>query len=178
MSRVGKMPIVIPPGVRVEVEGSLVRVTGPKGVLQRKVHPDMRVLVEDGKVVVLRPSDSKQHKALHGLTRSLIANMTEGVTKGFEKTLLLEGVGYRASMSKGKLVLNVGFSHPVEIEPPEDIHVEVPNPTTVVVRGCDKEKVGQLAARIRAVKPPEPYKGAGIRYAGEKVRRKVGKSGK
>lgn len=178
MSRVGKKPIPIPGEVSVEVRGNVVTVRGPRGELSREVHPEMTVEVADGTVRVRRPSDSRQHRSLHGLTRSLVANMVEGVTRGFQKGLELVGTGYRASKSGTKLVLSVGFSHPVEVVPPTGIEIEVPNPATVVVKGNDKELVGQVAANIRAVRRPEPYLGKGIRYAGERVRRKVGKTGK
>lgn len=178
MSRVGKVPIALPPGVKVVVEGDRVSVKGPLGELSRRVHPDMKVHVEDGRVIVARPSDERQHRALHGLTRTLIANMVLGVTRGFRKELALVGTGYRAVKTGQKLVLTLGFSHPVEFVPPAGIAFEVPTPATVSVTGSDCELVGQVAARIRAAKPPEPYLGKGIRYAGEHVRRKVGKTGK
>jgi len=178
MSRVGRVPVKIPAGVTVEVRGNAVVVRGPKGELSREFHPDMTIKVEAGSVIVERPSDEKKHKSLHGLTRTLIANMVEGVTKGYEKSLELVGVGYRAAKGGRKLTLTVGYSHPVEIDPPEGIEFEVPNPTLIVVKGRDKELVGQMAASIRDVRPPEPYQGKGIRYAGEKVRRKAGKAGK
>ncbi len=178
MSRVGKAPITIPNGVDVKIKGNTVTVKGPKGELSQDFHPDMTVKIEDGKIVVQRPSDERQHRSLHGLTRSLIANMIEGVTKGFSKSLQLVGTGYRASLSGRKLVLSVGYSHPVEITPPEGIQIEVPNPTAIRVHGIDKQLVGEVAAKIRAVKKPEPYLGKGIRYEGERVRRKMGKAGK
>ncbi|MEW6082475.1 MAG: 50S ribosomal protein L6 [Bacillota bacterium] len=178
MSRVGIKPIAVPPNVDVTVNGDSVAVKGPKGELSRKIHQDMKIVLEDGRVQVSRPSESKEHKSLHGLTRSLIANMVEGVSRGYQKALELVGVGYRASKSGEKLVLAVGYSKPVEFDPPEGIEIDVPNPTYIIVRGSDKEVVGQTAARIRQVRPPEPYQGKGIRYAGEKVRRKVGKAGK
>ncbi len=178
MSRVGRQPVAIPAGVQVTVDGNTVKVKGPKGELTRTFHRDMIIELADNKIVVRRPSDERLHKALHGLTRTLIANMVEGVTKGYERALELVGTGYRASKVGNKLVLSVGFSHPVEIEPPAGITVEVPNPASIIIRGVDKELVGQFAANVRAVKPPEPYLGKGIRYAGEKVRRKVGKAGK
>lgn len=182
MSRVGKVPIPIPPGVQVQVEGNVVRVKGPKGELVREVHSAMQVSVEDGKIVVRRPDDTRQHRALHGLTRTLIANMVTGVTQGYEKTLVLEGVGYRASKQGRKLVLHVGYSHPVEYVPPEGIEIEVPAPNTVVVRGIDKELVGNVAATIRRQRPISRYKYAdgprGIRYADEKPMLKPVKAGK
>ncbi len=178
MSRVGRKPVPIPEGVRVEIRDHTVTVQGPRGELSRQIHRDMVVAIENGQVLVKRPSDDREHRALHGLTRSLIANLIEGVTRGYARTLELVGTGYRASKSGGKLVITVGYSHPVEVEPPPGIDIEVPNPTTVVVRGADKEAVGQWAANIRSIRRPEPYLGKGIRYAGEKVRRKVGKAGK
>jgi large subunit ribosomal protein L6 len=178
MSRVGKKPIEIPSGVTVTVNGNTVTVKGPKGELTRTFHPDMTIKVEDNVITVTRPSDEKRHRALHGTTRSLLANMVEGVSKGYEKALELVGVGYRAAKQGKKLVLNVGFSHPVEIEPEEGLEIEVPSQTKIVVKGADKQRVGELAANIRAVRPPEPYKGKGIRYEGEVVRRKEGKTGK
>ena len=178
MSRTGLKPIPIPDGVNVTIDGSHVTVKGPKGELTRHFHPDMIIQQEENELVVKRPSDSKEHKALHGTTRSLLANMVEGVTKGFEKTLELVGVGYRAQKSGNKLVLNVGYSHPVEIEPEKGIEIEVPDQNKIVVKGIDKERVGELAANIRAVRKPEPYKGKGIRYENENVRRKEGKTGK
>lgn len=178
MSRIGRRPIPLPPGVEVTVDGNVVRVKGPKGELVRKVHPDMQVAVENGHVVVRRPSDERQHRALHGLTRTLVANMVEGVTRGYEKALELVGTGYRAAKSGNKLTLTVGFSHPVEMVPPPGIQIDVPRPTEIRISGSDKELVGQFAADVRAVRPPEPYLGKGIRYVGEKVRRKVGKAGK
>jgi len=177
MSRIGKQPIPVPEGVEVQVEGNNVRVKGPKGQLERELHRDMIIKYEDGRLLVERPSDNKLHRGLHGLTRTLINNMVVGVTAGFKKNLELVGVGYRASKQGSKLVLAVGYSHPVEIEPETGIEIEVPAPTKVSVKGLDKEKVGALAAVIRAVREPEPYKGKGIRYEGEVVRRKVGKAG-
>ncbi|MBX6350138.1 MAG: 50S ribosomal protein L6 [Clostridia bacterium] len=178
MSRVGRRPIPIPEGVTVEIEGRRVRVRGPRGELAREVPEPIEVVREDGLLRVTRPDDERRNRALHGLVRTLIANMVTGVTAGFEKTLEIVGTGYRAQLSGAKLVLVVGYSHPVEIEPPPGVTVEVPSPNTVVVKGADKEAVGQLAARIRSVRKPEPYLGKGIRYQGERVRRKVGKTGK
>lgn len=178
MSRVGTKPVAVPPNVDVEIDGSSVKVKGPKGELSRRIHQDIKVNLEDGRILVERPSESKVHKSLHGLTRSLIANMVEGVSDGYQKALELVGVGYRASKAGDRLVLSVGYSKPVEFDPPEGIQIDVPSPTSVVVKGSDKEKVGEIAARIRRVRPPEPYQGKGIRYAGERVRRKVGKAGK
>lgn len=178
MSRVGKKPIEIPAGVTVTVNGSTVTVKGPKGELTRAFHPDMTITVEDNILTVSRPSDAKEHRTLHGTICSLLANMVEGVSKGYEKGLELVGVGYRASKQGKKLVLSVGYSHPVEIEPEQGLEIEVPSQTKIVVKGADKQRVGELAANIRAVRSPEPYKGKGIRYEGEVVRRKEGKTGK
>ncbi len=178
MSRIGKAPIQIPSGVDVKLDGNVIRVKGPKGELTRTLHKDMIVKIENGALLVSRPSDARNHKALHGLTRTLIANMVEGVTKGFSKTLELKGTGYRASKSGRKLTLQVGYSHPVEIEPPEGIEFTVPAPNQVVVSGINKEVVGQVASNVRAVRPPEPYLGKGIMYQGERIRRKAGKTGK
>lgn len=178
MSRVGRKPVPIPAGVEVTVEGQLVRVKGPRGTLEREFHPDMHITLKDRVLTVERPSDEPFHRALHGLTRVLLANMVTGVTQGFEKSLQLEGVGYRAAKSGSKLVLTVGYSHPVEMEPPPGIEFDVPAPNRIVVRGADKELVGQVAARVREVRPPEPYKGKGIMYVGERIRRKAGKAGK
>lgn len=173
MSRIGRKPIEIPSGVTVNLEGSKISVRGPKGTLSRELHPDMKVTVDGGTILVERPSDSKKHKSLHGLTRTLINNMVIGVTQGYEKTLELSGVGYRAQMSGNKLILNLGFSKPCEIVPPEGIEIEVPQPNRVIVRGIDKVVVGQVVADIRRLRPPEPYRGTGVRYAGEVIRRKV-----
>ncbi len=178
MSRVGKKPVTVPSGVTVSVEGNLVRVKGPRGELSREIQDGIAVEVSDGEILVTRASDDKGMRSLHGLTRSLIANMVHGVTQGYQKALELVGVGYRASKSGNKLVLSVGYSKPVEIDPPQGIEIDVPNPTYVIVKGNDKESVGQFAAIIRDVRPPEPYLGKGIRYVGERVRRKVGKTGK
>ena len=178
MSRIGKRPVPIPPGVEVKVEGNTVTVKGPKGQLTRAMHPAMRIDVVDGQVRVTRPSDEKEHRALHGLTRTLVHNMIEGVTKGYEKALEIRGVGYRATKQGNKVVLSVGFSHPVEFVPQPGIEVEVPAPNRITVRGIDKELVGETAARIRRIKPPEPYGGKGIMYEGEQIRRKAGKAGK
>jgi large subunit ribosomal protein L6 len=175
MSRIGKQPIAVPDGVEVAIEPGLVKVKGPKGELEERVARDMEVKQDDGQIVVARPSDRGQHRALHGLTRSLIANMVLGVTEGFEKRLEIQGVGYRAQLQGEKLVLSLGFSHQVEIEAPEGIEFELPQPTQIVVRGISKQAVGEAAANIRKRRPPEPYKGKGIRYQGEYVARKVGK---
>lgn len=177
MSRIGRQPISLPQGVEVQIDGNTVRVKGPKGQLEREFHRDMRIRLEDGRLVVERPSDNKLHRSLHGLTRTLLNNMVLGVTKGFEKTLELTGVGYRATKQGEKLVLAVGYSHPVEFVSPSGLEIEVPSPTKIVVKGMDKEKVGALAANIRALREPEPYKGKGIKYEGEKIHRKAGKVG-
>jgi large subunit ribosomal protein L6 len=177
VSRIGKAPIAIA-GVDVHVEDNVVTVNGPKGTLTRQVNKDMIITIENGALRVSRPSDERNHKALHGLTRSLIANMIEGVTKGYTRNLEMVGTGYRASKAGTKLTLTVGFSHPVEFEPPMGVEFAVPAVNQIVVSGIDKEVVGQVAANIRSVRPPEPYLGKGIKYAGEKVRRKEGKTGK
>ncbi|OZM55916.1 50S ribosomal protein L6 [Lottiidibacillus patelloidae] len=178
MSRIGKKPIEVPSDVTVTIDGTNVTVKGPKGELSREFHQDMIIKLEDNTLVVERPSESKLHRSLHGTTRSVISNMIEGVKNGYSKNLELIGVGYRASKSGSKLILNVGYSHPVEIDPEQGIEIDVPANTKVTVRGIDKERVGAIAANIRDVRPPEPYKGKGIRYEGEHVRRKEGKSAK
>ncbi len=175
MSRIGRQPIPVPAGVTVQIEPELVRVNGPKGDLQERVPLDMEIDESDGVLSVRRPTDRGEHRALHGLTRSLIANMVQGVTDGYEKRLEIQGVGYRAALQGRTLSLSVGYSHQVPIDPPEDIEFEVPVPTQIVVRGISKQRVSEIAARIRKVRPPEPYKGKGIRYQGEHVVRKVGK---
>ncbi|HSR41774.1 MAG TPA: 50S ribosomal protein L6 [Longimicrobiales bacterium] len=176
MSRIGKQPVAVPDGVTVTVKGQTLTVKGPKGELTLEVHPDLGVSADDGEVRITRPSDTGRHKALHGLTRSLASNMVEGVTEGFSRTLEIVGVGYRADKKGKGITLNLGFSHPVEYQAPDGVELEVPNQTTVVVRGPDKQKVGQTAAEIRGFRPPEPYKGKGIRYQGEHIRRKAGKT--
>ncbi|MDP2871958.1 MAG: 50S ribosomal protein L6 [Bacillota bacterium] len=178
MSRVGRQPISVPDGVTVSLDGSSVTVIGPRGTLERDLHPEMVIEVKGNVITVARPSDSRRHRALHGLTRTLVANMVQGVTQGFRRGLEIVGVGYRGAKQGRKLVLTVGFSHQVEIDPPAGVDIDLPNPNAVVVSGPDKEKVGQTAADIRSVRPPEPYKGKGIRYEGEVVRRKAGKVGK
>jgi large subunit ribosomal protein L6 len=175
MSRIGRKPIPVPESVTVEAAPGRVEVKGPKGELTQALSADMKVEQEDGTVVVSRPTDRGEHRALHGLTRSLIANMVEGVTEGFEKRLEIQGVGYRAQLKGKSLELALGYSHPVSVEPPEGIEFEAPSQTEVVVRGIDKQLVGQVAADIRKRRPPEPYKGKGIRYRDEHVARKVGK---
>ncbi len=176
MSRIGRQPIAVPEKVDVALEGQNVRVKGPKGELELDVHPQMSVALEDGELRVTRPSNQPQVRALHGLTRALLANMVLGVTDGFVRTLEIQGVGYRAELKGRSLHLALGFSHPVQFDPPEGVDLEVPNQTTIVVRGADKQAVGQAAAVIRGFRPPEPYKGKGIRYQGEQVRRKAGKT--
>jgi large subunit ribosomal protein L6 len=178
MSRIGRMPITIPSGVEVKVAGARVSVKGPKGTLEQDMHPDMKVSVADGVVTVERPSDEREHRALHGLTRSLVANMVEGVTNGYAKTLEIQGVGYRAALKGQNIELAVGYSHPVVVEAPKGVTFEVPQPTRIIVSGADKQEVGQVAANIRAIRKPDPYKGKGIRYQGEYVRKKAGKAGK
>src|SRR5919106_691115 len=175
MSRIGKKPIEIQEGVTVDVKPGRVSVKGPKGELAQAVSPAMRIEQSNRTLTVERPTDRGEHRALHGLTRSLIANMVEGVTRGFVKRLEIQGVGYRARLQGKQLELMVGYSHPVSVTPPDGIEFEVPQPTEVIVRGIDKQLVGEIAAQVRKQRPPEPYKGKGIRYAGEHVRRKVGK---
>jgi large subunit ribosomal protein L6 len=175
MSRIGKQPIAIPGSVEIKVDGDLVRVKGPKGELTQRVSSDLTIEQVDSTLVVKRPTDRPTHRALHGLTRSLVNNMVEGVTNGFQKELEIQGVGYRAQLKGKSLELALGFSHPVKVEAPQGIEFEVPQPTQVFVRGIDKQAVGEIAAQIRKLRPPEPYKGKGIRYSGEHVARKVGK---
>jgi large subunit ribosomal protein L6 len=175
MSRIGRKPIQIPKGVEIDVKPGAVSVKGPKGELNQGVSRDMQVAIDDGTLTVSRPTNRGDHRALHGLTRSLIANMVEGVTDGFERRLEIQGVGYRANLRGKNLEMSLGYSHPVSIEAPEGIEFEVPQPTEIVVRGIDKQLVGETAARIRKSRPPEPYKGKGVRYQGEHVARKVGK---
>jgi len=177
MSRIGRKPVPVPGGVTVTVDGSNVKVKGPKGELAWQFRPEMGFEEREGEMHVTRPSDSKEHRALHGLSRALLANMVEGVTNGYRKTLEIVGVGYRAEKKGDDLVLTVGYSHQVKYPQPEGISLSTTSPTVVVVEGIDKAKVGQVAAEIRAVRPPEPYKGKGIRYQGEQVRRKAGKTG-
>ena len=175
MSRIGKQPISVPDGVEITIEPDVVKVKGPKGELEERVSRDIAVAQENGEIVVTRSTNRGEHRALHGLTRSLIANMVEGVTNGYEKRLEIQGVGYRAQLQGNKLVLALGYSHPVELNAPTGIDFEVPQPTRIVVRGISKQAVGEVAAIIRKQRPPEPYKGKGIRYEGEYVARKVGK---
>lgn len=178
MSRIGKQPIPVPSGVEVDIQGSTVTVKGPKGVLTQTFNDDMSITLEEGAVYVRRPSDAREHRSLHGLTRTLVANMVTGVSDGYKKDLEIVGVGYRAALKDGGLDLSLGFSHPLVVQAPEGITFEVPAPNRISVSGIDKQKVGQIAAEIRGIRPPEPYKGKGVRYAGEHVRRKVGKAAK
>jgi large subunit ribosomal protein L6 len=178
MSRIGRKPIQVPNGVNVNLDSNVITVKGPKGTLSRELHQDMKVSVEADVINVERPSDNKLHRSLHGTTRSVVANMVSGVTEGYVKNLELVGVGYRASKSGEKLVLNVGYSHPVEMAPANGIEFEVPAQNRIIVRGIDKELVGETAAKIRSVREPEPYKGKGIKYEGERILRKEGKAGK
>jgi large subunit ribosomal protein L6 len=178
MSRVGRLPVGIPAGVEVKIADGVIHVAGPKGMLQRPLHPDIRVALDDGRVVVTRQSESRAQRALHGLTRAVIANMVQGVTKGYRLELEIQGVGYRAQKHGSNLTLLVGFSHPVELVPPAGVSLDAPAPNRIVISGIDKELVGQMAASIRAIREPDPYKGKGIRYLGERVRRKPGKAGK
>jgi large subunit ribosomal protein L6 len=177
MSRIGKKPVTVPQGVTLDLKGSEVAVKGPKGELRRQLHPEMQLALANGIFTVTRPSEEQKHKALHGLTRTLVQNMIDGVSKGFTKTLEIQGVGYKAEAKPYGVNLVVGFSHPVKYEAPKGIKISVENNTTVKIEGADKEKVGQVAAELRAVRPPEPYKGKGVRYQGEQVRRKAGKTG-
>jgi large subunit ribosomal protein L6 len=177
MSRIGKLPVAIPKGVTVTVEGDVVRVKGPKGELVRTLARDIRVAVENEQLVVSRPSDTPEHKALHGLSRTLVANMVAGVTQGFSKQLEIVGVGYKAEARPFGLQLALGFSHPIQYKAPQGIKLSAPVPTQIVIEGPDKERVGQVAAELRSLRPPEPYKGKGIKYVGEQVRRKAGKAG-
>ncbi|GIP50843.1 50S ribosomal protein L6 [compost metagenome] len=178
MSRIGRKPITVPSGVDITLDNSVITVKGPKGTLTRELHKDIKVSVDSNVITVERPSDNKLHRSLHGTTRSVVSNMVNGVTEGFSKTLELVGVGYRASLSGNKLVLNVGYSHPVEITPEAGIEFEVPSNTKIIVKGINKERVGEYAAKIRSVRAPEPYKGKGIKYEGERIIRKEGKAGK
>jgi len=178
MSRIGRKPIAVPSGVDVTLDNTVITVKGPKGSLTRELHKDMKITIENNEINVVRPSDNKLHRSLHGTTRSVVNNMVSGVTEGFSKSLEMVGVGYRASKSGDKIVLNVGYSHPVEISPEAGIEFEVPTNTKIIVRGIDKERVGAYAAKIRSVREPEPYKGKGIKYEGERIIRKEGKAGK
>ncbi len=178
MSRIGRKPINIPAGVDVKVENGVIEVKGPKGTLTKDIHPNMSIVIEDGVLTVSRPDDIKENRALHGLTRSLIANMVEGVTNGFKKELEVNGVGYRVQKQGKMLVMNLGFSHQVKMSDTDDITIEVLPQNKIVIHGADKQKVGQFAAQVREKRPPEPYKGKGIKYANEHIRRKEGKAGK
>jgi large subunit ribosomal protein L6 len=178
MSRIGRLPIAVPSGVDVTIDGRRVTVKGPKGSLSRELHPDMTISREDDKLVVTRPTEQKTHKQLHGLTRTLVNNMVVGVTDGYRKGLEITGVGYRAVKVGEKLQLSLGYSHQIEIDPPQGITFELENPTRLAVVGIDKELVGEIAAKVRSTRKPEPYKGKGVRYAGEQIRRKAGKAGK
>jgi large subunit ribosomal protein L6 len=178
MSRIGRKPIPVPAGVEVSQDGLVITVKGPKGTLSRNLHPDMKVTVNGSEILVERPSDGKLHRSLHGTTRSIVNNMVQGVSEGFTKALDLVGVGYRAAKSGDKVTMSLGFSHPVILEKEDGIEVEVPAPTKLIVKGIDKELVGAYAARVRAIRKPEPYKGKGIKYENETIRRKVGKTGK
>lgn len=177
MSRIGKNPITVPAGVDVKINGNEVTVKGPKGELKNTFNADMAIAMEGNEIIVTRPTDNKEHRALHGLTRTLIANMVEGVANGYSKTLEVNGVGYRVQKQGKNLVMNLGFSHQVIVEEPAGITIEVPGPNQIIISGADKQQVGQFAAEVREKRPPEPYKGKGIRYAGEVVRRKEGKTG-
>jgi large subunit ribosomal protein L6 len=177
MSRIGKKPVTVPQGVTLDLKGNEVAVKGPKGELRRRLHPEMQLALANGTFTVSRPSEEKKHKALHGLTRTLVQNMVDGVSKGFSRTLEIQGVGYKAEAKPYGVNLIVGFSHPVKYEAPKGIKISVENNTVVKIEGADKEAVGQVASELRAVRPPEPYKGKGIRYQGEQIRRKAGKTG-
>jgi len=177
MSRIGKKPVVLPKNVTATIEGQNIKVKGPRGELERRLHPALGIAIENGAVVVSRPSDEAQHKALHGLTRTLVSNMVEGVTRGFQKQLEIVGVGYKAETRPYGLQLALGFSHPVEYRAPKGIKLTAPQPTQITIEGADKEMVGQVAAELRGLRPPEPYKGKGIKYVGEQIRRKAGKAG-
>ena len=177
MSRIGKMPITIPKGVKVELNNNKIKVSGERGALEINIHPDIQVKVEEDKIYVSRPSDGRFHRSLHGLSRSLINNLVEGVFSGFEKTLEIQGVGYRAALEGGKMVLQIGYSHPIKVDTPKGIEFEVEKQKIIKIKGFDKQLVGETAAKIRSLRKPEPYKGKGIRYIDEVVRRKVGKTG-
>ena len=178
MSRIGRMPIQVPAGVEIQIgEGNVVTVKGPKGTLEKQFHPDMNISVADNVMTVTRPDDEKLHRSLHGLTRTLLHNMVVGVTEGYKKELEINGIGYRAQKTGTQVTMNLGFSHPVVVDEIEGITIEVPEPTKLVIEGIDKQKVGQFAAEVRSKRPPEPYKGKGIKYANEVIRRKEGKTG-
>ncbi len=177
MSRIGRKPVPVPKNVTATVDGQTVKVKGPKGELERRLHPEMGVALDNGTIVVSRPSDEPNHRALHGLTRTLVANMVDGVTKGYSKQLEIVGVGYKAETRPYGLQLALGFSHPIEYRAPKGIKLTAPQPTQIIIEGADKELVGQVAAELRNLRPPEPYKGKGIKYQGEQIRRKAGKAG-
>ena len=177
MSRIGKKPISLPAGVEVSIDGNIINVKGPKGVLTQEIPQDITVVLEGQELFMQRPDDNKKHRELHGLSRALVANMIEGVTKGYEKRLEMVGVGYRAQMQGKRLVISAGYSHPIEVDAPEGIEFEVPAVNKIVIKGIDKQLVGNTAAEIRAIRKPEPYKGKGIKYEGEQIRRKAGKAG-
>ena len=178
MSRIGRMPIQVPAGVEIQIgEGNVVTVKGPKGILEKQFHPDMNIAVADNVLTVTRPDDEKLHRSLHGLTRTLLHNMVVGVTEGYKKELEINGIGYRAQKTGTQVTMNLGFSHPVVVDEVEGITIEVPEPTKLVIHGIDKQKVGQFAAEVRGKRPPEPYKGKGIKYVDEVIRRKEGKTG-
>lgn len=177
MSRIGKAPVAIPAKVKVENDKGILRAAGPKGTLEFPIHPEIEVAIEETSIVVTRPSDHRRHRSLHGMTRSIINNLVTGVSQGFEKILEIQGVGYRANMQGNTLVMSLGFSHQIEYKKPDDVQIEVKDQRVISVRGIDKQRVGQVAAIIRGYKPPEPYKGTGIRYVGEAIRRKEGKAG-
>lgn len=176
MSRIGKNPVVIPDGVTVKQDGNLIKIKGPSGELQQKINPNISVEVKDNQIIVSRPDDTKENKSLHGLSRALIQNMVTGVHSSYKKTLEIVGVGYRAELKGKSLLLNIGYSHPIYFMPPDEIKFEVPNPTEIVISGAEKQLVGQVAAKIRAFRKPEPYKGKGIKYSGEHIQRKAGKT--
>ena len=178
MSRIGRAPITVPAGVEVSIDGQVVTVKGGKGTLTRSIHPNISVELKEGVIYVTRPNDEKENRSLHGLSRALVANMVEGVSTGFKKELDVNGVGYRVAVENGKLVMNIGYSHPVTFDAVEGITFECPNPNKIVISGADKQQVGQVAANVRSKRPPEPYKGKGIKYVDEVVRRKEGKTGK
>jgi large subunit ribosomal protein L6 len=178
MSRIGRLPITVPPGVKVEIKNNEVNITGPKGKMTKTFHPEMKITLEDDKIVVTRPDDEREHRALHGLTRALLANMVTGVSTGFERNLEMSGVGYRVEKSGNGIVLRAGFSHPVEVQPKYGVAVSIEGTTKIKVTGVDKEAVGEMAAEIRGIHPPDAYKGKGIRYAGEVIKLKPGKTGK
>lgn len=177
MSRIGKLPVTVPPKVKVELKDGVFKATGPKGTLQMNIHPEVTLTIGETEMTVTRPSDHRRHRSLHGMTRAIVQNLVTGVSQGFEKNLEIQGVGFRAAMQGPKLVMNLGFSHQVEYDKPADVEIEVKDQRFILVRGIDRQRVGQVAADIRGFKPPEPYKGTGIRYVGEEIFRKEGKAG-